>query len=134
MIDRTDIGKLVLRLGLGSLLLLHGIGRMWGGLDFLMPALARHGLPGALAHLAYAGEIFAPLALILGAFTRLAAALVVVNTGFTVFLIHMTQLGEITPDGGWALELQAFHVLGALVLMLQGAGRFSIGGSNGRYN
>lgn len=134
MIDRNDIGKLVLRLTLGVLLLLHGLAKIWGGVDFIMPALAQHGLPSALAYLVYVGEILAPLALIFGVFTHLAAGVVLINMGFAVFLMHMDQLGEITKNGGWAMELQAFYILSALVILLQGAGSLSLGGSNGRYN
>lgn len=130
----NDAGKLVLRLMLGGLLLMHGVAKIFNGVDFIVPALNAQGLPAALAYLAYVGEVIAPLALIFGAFTRLAAGVVIINMLFAVGLMHMDQLGEITKSGGWALELQAFYLFSALAILLFGAGRFSLGGSNGRYN
>ncbi|MDQ7990543.1 MAG: DoxX family protein [Candidatus Dactylopiibacterium sp.] len=134
MNSSQDSGKLVLRLTLGILLLLHGIAKISNGVGFIEPALVRVGLPGAIAYLAYVGEVVAPLALIFGVFTRAAAGVVAINMLFAVGLMHMGQLTEITRTGGWALELQAFFLLNAVVIMLLGAGRYSLGGSGGRYN
>jgi putative oxidoreductase len=41
---------------------------------------------------------------------------------------------SLTKTGGWALELQGLFLIGALVVALLGAGRFSLGGANGRLN
>ncbi len=132
--DSNDNGKLVLRLMLGGMLLLHGAAKLFGGVDFIVPALQAQGLPGVLANLVYVGEVLAPLAIVFGVFTRLAAGIVVVNMLFAVWLMHMPQLGEITKNGGWALELQAFYLFSALAIAIFGAGRISLGGPNGRYN
>lgn len=129
-----DTGILVLRLALGVLLLLHGLSKILNGVGFIQPALIANGLPGQLAYMAYVGEVLAPLALIFGVFTRLAAGFVVINMLFAVGLMHMSQLTDITQTGGWALELQAFYLFTALSLVFFGAGRFSLGGANGRFN
>jgi putative oxidoreductase len=39
----------------------------------------------------------------------------------------MGQLFALNPMGGYALELEAFFLLGGLSVMLLGAGRYSIG-------
>ncbi|MGA8054269.1 MAG: GntR family transcriptional regulator, partial [Burkholderiales bacterium] len=44
---------------------------------------------------------------------------------------QLTQLGK---TGGWALELQGLFLFGALAVALLGAGRFSLGGTSGRWN
>jgi putative oxidoreductase len=41
------------------------------------------------------------------------------------FGVHFLSLNN---NGGWAIELEAFYGFGAIVIMLLGAGRFSIGG------
>ncbi|CAM5218545.1 hypothetical protein CDEF62S_00852 [Castellaniella defragrans] len=41
-----DLGKLVLRLGLGAFLLLHGAAKLHGGVDWITGMLAARGLPG----------------------------------------------------------------------------------------
>ncbi|MBH2043544.1 MAG: DoxX family protein [Comamonadaceae bacterium] len=124
----NDLGKLVLRLTLGILLLLHGIAKLASGADGIAGMVASHGLPGALGYLVYVGEVLAPLLLIVGLWTRPAALVVVVNMVVAIVLAHMGQLGQLGKSGGWALELQGFFLFTALAVALLGAGRFSLGG------
>ena len=129
-----DSGKLLLRLVLGGLMLLHGISKVSGGIDPILGAVAKTGLPAALGYLVYAGEVVAPLLLIVGLFTRAAAGVIVINMVVAVALMHRAQLATLSANGGWALELQGFYLASALALVLLGAGRFSVGGRNGRWN
>jgi len=129
-----DLGKLVLRLTLGILLLLHGIAKLRYGVDWLAGPLAAKGLPAAVSYGVYVGEVLAPVLLILGLFARLGALIALVNMLFAFGLMHMDQLFEITNTGGWALELQGFFLFTSLAVLLMGAGRFSLGGKNGRWN
>jgi putative oxidoreductase len=39
-----------------------------------------------------------------------------------------------SKTGGWALELQGLYLVSALAVALLGAGRYSVGGSGGRWN
>jgi putative oxidoreductase len=97
--------------------------------------LAAHGLPAALAWGVYVGEVLAPVLLIVGLWTRAAAAVVVVNMLFAVGLAHMGDLARINDKtGGWALELQALYLGAAAAVALLGAGRWSVGGLGGRWN
>jgi putative oxidoreductase len=132
--DFEDTGKLLLRLALGGLLLLHGIGKLTGGVDSILGAVARTGLPASLAYLVFVGEIIAPLLLIFGIWTRLAAVVIAINMMVAVALVHMGDLATLAPSGGWGLELQAFYLATALGIALLGAGRLSFGGSEGRWN
>ncbi len=102
-------------------------------MDFIFPALEAHGLPTALAYLSYIGEVLAPVLLIVGLWSRLAAVVVMINMLSALVLMHMAQLGDLAKSGGWALELQAFYLFTALTIVLLGAGRLSVGG-NGRFN
>lgn len=126
-----DLGKLVLRLALGILILLHGIPKLTKGVDGIAGMLAAQGLPGVLAYGAYLGEVVAPVLLILGFLTRPAAALIAVNMVFAIWLAHMKQLTALTANGGWALELQGMFLFTAIALALMGGGRLGVGG---RYN
>jgi putative oxidoreductase len=130
----SDLGKLILRLVLGLLILMHGISKLKNGVDFIGPALASHGLPVQLAYLAYIGEVLAPILLIIGLWTRVGGLIVVINMLFALGLMHMSQLGDLSKSGGWALELQAMYLFTALSIALLGAGRLSVGGTNGRFN
>lgn len=129
-----DAGKLLLRLTLGGLMLLHGIGKLMGGIDFIAAAVAKAGLPGAFGYLVYVGEVAAPLLLILGAWTRAAAIVIAINMIVAVAMVHIGQIATLTPNGGWALELQAFYLATALAIALLGAGRYSAAGPDARWN
>jgi putative oxidoreductase len=121
-----DAGKLILRLTLGILILLHGLAKISGGVAGVEKMLAGAGLPSALAYGVYAGEVLAPLLVILGFYARVGAAIIVVNMLFAIFLAHRADLYLVTPSGGWALELQGFFLFTALALAFMGPGRFGI--------
>ena len=129
-----DAGKLVLRVVLGLLILLHGVAKLFSGPGFVMGLMAKFGLPTALAYGVYIGEVVAPLLLILGLFTRAAALIVVINMLVAIGTVHMGQIGQLNKTGGWELELQGMYLFGALAVALLGAGRYSVGGLRGRWN
>ena len=123
----SDLGKLILRLNIGILMLFHGLHKLGDGkLDGIMGKLVEVNLPESLAFGVYAGEILAPLMLIFGVFTRLGALMIVVNMLFAIGLMHMADLNAFTPHGGWKLEPQAFYLFGALALVFLGSGRIAL--------
>ena len=130
----SDLGKLVLRLTLGILMLLHGVGKIAAGPTSILGLMTKMGLPPVLGYLVYVGEVLAPLLLIVGLWTRPAALVVAMNMVVAVLLVHTAQLGEFTKSGGWALELQGFYFFTAVAIALLGAGRFSLGGEKGKLN
>ena len=129
-----DLGKLILRLTLGGLMLLHGIAKLTGGIDPIIGMLGNAGVPSKLAYLVYVGEVIAPILVLIGLWTRPAALVIMINMIVAVALAHSHQLWSIGKTGGHALELQAFFLFGALAVALLGAGRFSLGGLRGRWN
>lgn len=129
-----DIGKLLLRTGLALLLLFHGISKVAGGIGFISGMVAKAGMPEAFAYLVYVGEVIAPLLILVGIWTRPAALVVAINMVVAVLLVHGGEFFTMTKSGGWALELQGFYFIAAVVLALQGAGRYSLGGSKGKWN
>lgn len=135
MIRSDDTGKFVLRVALGVLVLLHGISKLGGGgVGWIENMLSSHGVPGAVAYLVYIGEILAPVLLIAGIYTRLAGWIVAINMVFALWLVHTGQLWAFGKSGGWELELQGMYLFGAIAIAFLGAGRFSVGGTGGRYN
>jgi putative oxidoreductase len=125
-----DFGKLLLRLAIGGMLILHGIFKLSHGIDFLHQMLAAKGLPDILTYGVYLGEIVGPALIILGLFTRLGAIMVLVNMVFAVYLAKLPAASELTKSGGWAIELEALYAFGALALVFLGSGRFAL--SRGR--
>lgn len=130
----ADLGRLLLRVGLGAMILLHGIAKIVAGPGFIVGLLAKAGLPSLLAWGVYVGEVVAPLLLIIGLLTRPAAAVVAINMLFAIWLVHMPELLARNKTGGWAIELQGMFLIAALAVMLLGAGRYSVGGANARLN
>jgi putative oxidoreductase len=129
-----DQGKLVLRIILAVLLLFHGVSKLIGGVGFIAGMLEKAGLPGVFGYLVYIGEVVAPLMILFGVFTRAAALVVVVNMIVALLLVHTSQFFTLNDTGGWALELQGMYLGGAIAVALLGAGRYSIGGTAGRWN
>lgn len=129
-----DLGKALLRIVLGVLILLHGISKLMAGPGFVIKVVTQAGLPEFVAYLVYIGEVLAPLLLIVGLWTRLAALIVAVNMLAALALVHAQQLGQMSDTGGWALELQGMYLAAALAVALLGAGRFSMGGIDGKWN
>jgi putative oxidoreductase len=125
--SHQDSGKLVLRVTLGVLILLHGIAKITHGVGGIEGLLAAKGLPSFLAYGAYVGEVIAPLMLIVGFQTRLAAILVAVNMLFAIGLAHAAEVFALNPQsGGWAIELQGMFLFAAVAVALLGAGRYSL--------
>ena len=88
---RLDLGRLLLRVLLGALILVHGVNKLIHGIDPIFGMLKGAGLPTMLGYGVYVGEILAPLLLILGLWTRAAAAVVAFNMVVALYLAHMKQ-------------------------------------------
>lgn len=130
----NDLGKLVLRVVLGVLILFHGVSKLIHGPGFVTDALAHAGLPTVLGYGVYVGEVLAPVLLVIGYWTRVGALVIAVNMVVAFALVHTSQFFMLADTGGWALELQGIYLGAAIAIALLGAGRFSVGGANGRWN
>jgi putative oxidoreductase len=121
-----DIGKLILRMTLGILMLLHGIAKLRFGISGIEGMLVSHGLPAFLAYGVLVGEVLAPLLLIVGFYARIGGVLVAINMVVAVALAHSSQLLDLSKSGGWALELQGFFLFTAIAVALIGPGKFAV--------
>jgi len=134
MSSLDDAGKLVLRLTVGILILMHGVAKLLNGIGPIEGMLVARGMPAFFAWGAYIGEVLAPLLLIIGIYTRAAAAIVALNMIAAIALAHSAQLFQLGKTGGWSLELQGMFLFGALAIVLLGAGRYSVAGKTGVLN
>lgn len=121
-----DTGKLILRLSLGTLILLHGIAKLGHGVSGIEGMLQSHGLPGFLAYGAYVGEVIGPILVILGLYARIGAAIIAINMVVAIALVHSSQLFDLGKQGGWELELQGMFLFTAIAVALIGPGRLGI--------
>lgn len=127
-----DWGKRLLRITLAGLMLFHGVSKLVSGPGMITGLVAQHGLPPTLGYLVYIGEVLAPLCVLVGAWTRLAAFVIAIDMVVALLLVHTSQFFTIGKTGGWTLELQAFYLLVAIAIVLLGAGAYSIDGRNKR--
>ena len=125
---QQDLGKLILRITLGALVLLHGVAKLSGGLAGIVGMVEAPGLPGFLGYAVLVGEVLAPLMLLAGFHARIGGLLVAINMLVAIVLVHMGDLGSLNSQGGWALELQGMFLGTALAIALIGPGRFSVNG------
>ena len=125
---RPDAGLLVLRLGLGALLLFHGVYKVTHGVAWIAGPLSGAGLPAWLQYGVYIGEVLAPVLVILGLWTRPAALAIAIDMFMAIFLARRADVGKVNPmGGGWAIELELLYLVAALTLALAGGGRYGLG-------
>ena len=120
----------VLRIVTGMLLLLHGIAKLTGGIDGIQALFVSKGIPGFLAYTVHIGEIVAPLLLIVGFRTKLAALLIAFTMLVAIVVAHWSDIFSLSEQGGWAIELQAFYLMNAVVLIVTGGGKYALSTKN----
>ena len=128
------LGKALLRITIGGLILMHGVHKLLDGIAPIEQAMTSHGLPELLAYGVYLGEIVGPLLVIAGLFARIGGLLIAADMIVAIVLMRAGMLLSIGPMGGYALELEACYLIGGLAIVLMGAGSLSLGGKDGRWN
>jgi putative oxidoreductase len=121
-----NTGKLILRLMLGFLILMHGVSKLTNGIDWLDERLIASGLPVFFKYGVYVGEVVAPVLVVLGFYTRAGAWLIAVNMLFAIGLAHWGEVFTIEPSGAFAIEKQYLFMFSAIALALIGPGRYAI--------
>jgi len=111
-------------------MIFHGISKITSGVSFIQNTLIESGLPGWLAYGVYIGEIVAPILLIIGWRTRIAAFVFAFNMIFATLLVHSDDIFKLGSHGDWAIELQAFYIFTAVALIFTGGGKFAISKSS----
>jgi len=119
-------GLLLFRLSVGVLLIFHGIHKIFNGVDSIIDMLSDKGIPGFLGYAVYIGEVIAPLLLIIGYRTRLAALLIVANFMVIIFVAHPGEISSFTGSGAWALEVQGLYLFASLALFFTGGGKYGL--------
>ena len=130
MKKNQDLGLLILRITIGGLMLFHGIAKLIHGIGGIQGMLAAKGLPSFIAYGVYVGEIIIPLLLIFGFRTRFAAIVFAFNMLVALFLAHSGDIFTLSKHGGWAVELIAFFMFGAIALFFTGSGQYALSNTN----
>ena len=122
-----DLGKFLLRLAVAGLMLPHGIHKVVQGIGQIQQMVIGTGLPEVLAYGVYVGEVLAPVLILIGYYTRPAAAVLAFNMAVAILLAHSNQILQIDRQhGNLALEVQYLYLFGAAAIALLGAGKYSL--------
>lgn len=127
---QINIGLLILRLTLAILMLFHGFAKINHGVDGIKEMLTGYGLPEFIAYGVFLGEFIAPLFLIFGYRTKLAAIVFAANIFAALLLVHFNDLFSLSKTGGWSVELLALYFFGAITLILTGGGKIALSVTN----
>lgn len=121
-----DLGLLILRLSVGVLMLMHGIAKLMHGAGGIEQMLEASGLPAFIVYGVYVGEVIAPLFIIFGFGTRIAAAIFAFNMLVAVGMAHSGDIFTVNEAGGWTIELQALYFFSAVALIFTGGGKYAL--------
>ena len=130
MLSHDDVGKLLLRLAVGGLMLFHGLHKLFAGVDGISGMLVAKGLPGFIAYGVLVGEVVAPCLLILGILTRPAALVLAFTMIVAWLMVGMGETLALDKVGAWAIESLVYFFIGSLAVACLGAGRFSVAGNS----
>ena len=136
---RTQLAQLVARLVLAIGFLLDGIPRFSAGGHYAFTALLRDvGIPapGILAWLGAGLEVMLAVAVLLGAYVTVAGICMLAAMLVLLFRVHVTGgfsfahapglSAQVPPFGGPAYEVIALYCAVALIVVLGGAGKWSV--------
>ena len=120
------LGKLILRVMMGGMMLFHGIDKALHGIAFIKGVLKSQQLPEVFAYGVYIGEIFAPLFLIIGWQSRFWGGVLAFNMLAAIYLTKGNVLFSLGEHGAWALELPMLYLTGALAIVFLGSGKYAV--------
>jgi len=131
----NDFSLTILRLVVGVVFFAHGAQKMlgwFGGYGFhgtMGFFTGKMGIPAPLAFLAICAEFFGGLGLIVGLLSRVAAFGIAVNMLVAIATVHapngffMNWTGQQKGEG---FEYHLLAIAAAVIIMVQGAGAFSL--------
>ena len=138
-VNRTDVGLLILRVGLGVLFLFYGSQKMFGlfgglGYSGQVEAFIKDGFPPLLAHLAILSEFGGGLALLLGFLTPLAAfSLACVMAAATFRNMSQPDAWNLLLTSGKGADVSRFFytfslLMACIAVLAMGSGKISLDG------
>lgn len=125
-IQNKEIGLLILRISIGTLILFHGIANLTTNYSFIKSLLNGIGIPEFVAYSVFIGEIIAPILIIIGWGSRLASLVLAFNMLAAILMAHSADIFTLNQFGGWGIELQGLYLFGAIAIFFLGAGKYAL--------
>ncbi len=130
----SDLAKLLLRITCGGILLFHGIHKVFVEIEHVKVIVKNAGLPEFMAYGNIIGEFVAPIFVLLGYKTRIAALIIAFNMLMSIIIAHPDIVFSINDYGGWMIETNMLYLMTAVALVFSGAGKYSLSGGEGRWD
>lgn len=130
MKKNVDLSIFITRIAIGFPMLVYGVSKLFFGIDFIKNVLVEHGLPPGLGYGVYFGEVVAPVLLIVGFRTRLAALIFAINCLTAIVLVQSSNFFKMNASGGWASELLVIYLLVGVSFYFTGGGKFALSTEN----
>jgi len=124
--DSQSIGKLILRVMVGGLMLFHGFDKILHGVKNIEGMMAGLGLPHTIAYGVFVGEVIAPILLIIGWKSRWWGGLIAFNMAVAIYLVHAKTFWTLGTHGAWSVELPMLYLLAALAISFVGSGKYAL--------
>ncbi|MDY0116112.1 MAG: DoxX family protein [Sulfurimonadaceae bacterium] len=121
-----ELAKLSLRLSVGILILFHGIHKIIYGVSGVKALLSKAGLPEFFAYGVYVGEVIIPVFIILGLYARIASLFLAFTMLMAMFLAYWGSFFSLSKQGAPLIELPLLYFILAIIIFLQGSGKFSV--------
>ncbi|KFX02943.1 GntR family transcriptional regulator [Pectobacterium betavasculorum] len=126
LLDKPDLGKLLLRVSFSVLMLFHGWHKVHGGIGGIEGMLSSAGLPAFLGYGVYVGEVITPILMILGILTRPSALIFSFTMVAASLLAHPANFFIFTKTGAWGVEGTAVYFFAGIAIALLGSGKYSV--------
>ncbi len=122
----NDIAKLLLRLSVGIMILFHGLDKIINGIGGIKHLVISAGLPEFFAYGIYIGEIVMPIFIIIGAYARVASAVVALNMAVAIFLAYGGAIFSLGKHGAPVFELPFLYLVMSIVIFILGSGKYAL--------
>ena len=122
----SDIAKLLLRVVIGGLLLLHGIYKLKYGVASIEHILVVHHLPKVLAYSIFIPELIGAIFLIIGWKSRIWGLIISIEMMLAIYLTKLPVVLKLSSNGAWSIERELLFLVGGMVIALVGSGRYAI--------
>jgi putative oxidoreductase len=122
-LDRLQpLALLVLRLVIGTIMIAHGYGKVFGGFSHVRDMVQHIGFPGWMAYLLAGTEFLGGILIIAGLLTRFVAVAMLIDMSVAIWKIHWHN--GLKGQGGFEFPMSVAAIAFALIFF--GAGPIAL--------
>lgn len=130
MNTKQHIGLLVFRVSIAFTMLVYGISKLIFGIEYIKNLVHEYGLPSFISYGVFVGELIAPMLIIIGYRTRLAALFFAMNCFVAIVMDRVPDLFSLNAHGGWAIDLIFIYMMFGIAMFFIGGGKYALSTNN----